>query len=196
MQNFVTIQSTDTLANSRQEILNNDLTIMSCSSGTSFPTTNLQIGMFCLRTDLSQLYQLKDLTPTWVMIFDLTKVFVDKAYVDAQDTTKVNTSQVVAAAAANKILQLDASGNLPTNITGNAATATTASASSSSTSIASVEATMQSVQAYLVGIPGLGGPGIMSIGGAGRTGVGPEMGGGPAFGMGGGGFGPSGGGWR
>ncbi|MDR3565595.1 MAG: hypothetical protein P4N59_29725 [Negativicutes bacterium] len=126
MQSFINIQSTDTLANSRQEILNNDLTIMSCSSGTSFPTTNLVVGMFCLRTDLGtagQLYQLKDLSPTWVLIFDLAKVFVDKAYVDAQDATKVSTTQVVTAPTANKILQLDASGNLPASITGNAASA-------------------------------------------------------------------------
>jgi hypothetical protein len=40
------------------------------------------------------------------------------------DTEKVNTSDVVTTAAANKILKLDASGNLPTSVTGNAATAT------------------------------------------------------------------------
>lgn len=68
MQNFDNIPSTDTIVNSRQELLNNDLTIMSCSSGTSFPTTNIQQGMLCFRTDLSQLYQLKDLTPTWVSL--------------------------------------------------------------------------------------------------------------------------------
>ncbi len=123
MQNFVNIQSTETLTNSRQELLNNDMTIMSCSSGTSFPTTNLQVGMLCLRTDLYQLFQLTDLTPTWKLIFDLSKTAVSKEYVDQQDATKVSTSSVVTVATANKILQLDANGNLPANITGNAANA-------------------------------------------------------------------------
>lgn len=123
MQQFINIQSTETLTNSRAEIINNDFTVMSCSSGTSFPTTNLQVGMLCLRTDLDQLYELKDMTPTWKLIFDLAKTATDKEYVDAQVATKVNASDVVTAAVANKILKLDASGQLPASITGNAATA-------------------------------------------------------------------------
>lgn len=128
MQQFVNVQSTETLTNSRAELINNDLTVMSCNSGTSFPTTNLQVGMLCLRTDLNQLYQLKDLTPTWIMIFDLAQVATNKAYVDGQVATCVPTSNVVTTATANKILQLNSSGQLPANITGNAATATSATA--------------------------------------------------------------------
>lgn len=123
MQSFDLIPSTDTITNSRQELLNNDLTIMSNSSGTSFPTTNIQQGMFCLRTDLNQLFQLKDLTPTWVMVFDLAQVATNKAYVDTAISGCVPTSEVVTTATANKILLLNSSGQLPASITGNAATA-------------------------------------------------------------------------
>jgi hypothetical protein len=122
MQQFVSIASSEKLTDSRQEILNNDLTVMSCNSGTSFPTTNLEVGMFCLRTDLNQLFQMVDMTPTWKMVFDLSKTATSKEYVDAQNATKVNASDVVAIAAANKILRLDGSGKLPASITGDAAT--------------------------------------------------------------------------
>lgn len=71
MQSFVAIDSATTLAASLAQILNNDKTIMSCSSGTAFPTTNLQVGMLCLRTDQNKLYQLQDTTPTWVLLADL-----------------------------------------------------------------------------------------------------------------------------
>lgn len=90
MQNFSDIPSSETIANSRQKLLDNDRTVMSCSSGTSFPTTNLVVGMFCLRTDEWKLYQLKDLIPTWKLIFDLTKTATNKEYVDTQDALKVN----------------------------------------------------------------------------------------------------------
>ena len=53
------------------ELLNNDLTAMSNSSGTAFPVTNLQIGMFCYRLDTQTLYQLEALTPTWIPIWCL-----------------------------------------------------------------------------------------------------------------------------
>ena len=70
-QLYTEILETETLTNSRALILNNDKTIMSCSSGTAFPTANLQVGMLCLRTDQNKLYQLKDATPTWTLIGDL-----------------------------------------------------------------------------------------------------------------------------
>lgn len=71
MQNYQDIPDTTTLQNSRSMLLNNILTALSCSSGTGFPTSNLYVGMPCLRTDLNKLYQLKDLTPTWIQIADL-----------------------------------------------------------------------------------------------------------------------------
>ncbi len=122
MQQFVSIGSGEKLTDSRQEIVNNDLTVMSCNSGTSFPTTNLEVGMFCLRTDLNQLFQLEDMAPTWKMVFDLSKTATNKEYVDAQDATKVDASDVVTSATAGKVLRLDASGKLPASITGDAAT--------------------------------------------------------------------------
>lgn len=122
MQNFVNIPSTETLTNSRQELLNNDRTILSCSSGASFPTTNLEQGMLCLRADLNQLFQLEDLAPTWKLIFDLNKTAVFREYVDAQDATKVDSSDVVTTATADKILRLNANAKLPASITGDAAT--------------------------------------------------------------------------
>lgn len=44
--------------------------------------------MLCLRTDLNQLFQLANATPTWVMIADLTKTYVSKEYVDIADALK------------------------------------------------------------------------------------------------------------
>ena len=126
MQQFVPIAGTQTLTDSRAEILNNDRTIMSCSSGTSFPTTNMEVGMLCFRTDLNQVFELKNLTPTWVLIADLNKTYTNKEFVDAQIATRVPFSEIVTVPTANKILRLDANGNLPASITGNAVTAATA----------------------------------------------------------------------
>jgi len=83
MQSYLDIPESESLTNSRLKLLNNILTTMSCSSGTVFPTTNLQVGMMCLRTDEMKLYQLKDATPTWKLIFNLNKTATDKEYVDA-----------------------------------------------------------------------------------------------------------------
>lgn len=126
MQQFVPIAGTQTLTDSRAEILNNDRTIMSCSSGTAFPTTNMEVGMLCFRTDLNQVFELKNLTPTWVLIADLNKTYTNKEFVDAQIATRVPFSEIVTVPTANKILRLDANGNLPASITGNAVTAATA----------------------------------------------------------------------
>lgn len=74
MQNFTNIPSTRTLSDSLSEILNNDKTAISCSSGTAFPTANLQLGMLCFRTDNNKLYILKATSPSavWVEIMDVT----------------------------------------------------------------------------------------------------------------------------
>lgn len=53
------------------------------NSGTAFPTANLVPGMLFFRTDLNQLFELKALTPAWVMVFDLNKTATNKEYVDA-----------------------------------------------------------------------------------------------------------------
>lgn len=88
MQSFYSIASTDTLTNSRQFLLNNDKTIMSQSSGTAFPTSELQIGMPCHRTDTNTIWVLKDLTPTWIKTEDLTKTYTNQEYVDTNKLDK------------------------------------------------------------------------------------------------------------
>lgn len=56
-------------------ILNNDKTVISCHSGTAFPSTNTREGMLCYRTDLTKLYQLVDAsasgTEGWKVVADL-----------------------------------------------------------------------------------------------------------------------------
>lgn len=104
MQSFTQIPKSHTLNASLDELLNNDKTIMSNSSGTAFPTANIQVGMLCLRTDQLKLYELTARSPdVWKLIFDLaltatSKEYVDwvggqkadKTYVDSQDAQKAN----------------------------------------------------------------------------------------------------------
>lgn len=75
MQSYTEIPSSQSLQSSLALLLNNDKTGLSNSSGTAFPTTNLQVGMLCFRTDQNKLYQLKDAAPTWVVIADLNGSF-------------------------------------------------------------------------------------------------------------------------
>lgn len=71
MQSYTEIPSSTILTASRPLLLNNDKSIMSCFSGTAYPTTNLQVGMLCFRTDSGKLFQLTDATnKTWVEIAD------------------------------------------------------------------------------------------------------------------------------
>lgn len=70
-QTFNDIPSTATLQNSRQPLLDRDNAAASNFSGTTFPSTNLLVGMRCHRTDLGKIYALKDLTPTWIEVEDI-----------------------------------------------------------------------------------------------------------------------------
>lgn len=70
MQSYTEIQSSQSLQSSLSMLLNNDKTALSCSSGTAFPTANLQVGMLCYRTDQTKLYILTALTPTWKLLLD------------------------------------------------------------------------------------------------------------------------------
>ncbi|MFU9046364.1 tail fiber domain-containing protein [Acinetobacter tibetensis] len=74
MQNYTEISQNDELLASLAMILNNDKTALSCSSGTVFPTANVQIGQLCFRTDENKLYQTKD-AATWTEVADLSKSF-------------------------------------------------------------------------------------------------------------------------
>lgn len=70
MQEYTEIQKSDLIRDSREKLLNNDKTAISCNSGSSFPTINLQAGMLCYRTDENALYQLKADRATWTKIMD------------------------------------------------------------------------------------------------------------------------------
>lgn len=75
MQKYTEIPASTTLADSLPLILQNDKTVISCHSGTSFPIVQIWEGMLCYRTDEKKLYQLHDPTATgvnmWHCIADL-----------------------------------------------------------------------------------------------------------------------------
>jgi hypothetical protein len=106
MQSFTDIPSSRTLSDSLIEILNNDKTAVSCNSGTTFPTTNLQIGMLCYRTDQLKLYQLIGTNPAnWRFIMDLA------SGIDTQFAAKLNAAAYTAADVLAKILTVDGTGS-------------------------------------------------------------------------------------
>ncbi len=105
MQNFTDIPSSRTLSDSLIEILNNDKTAISCNSGTTFPTTNLQIGMMCYRTDQLKLYQLIGTNPdNWRFIMDLA------SGIDTQFAAKLNAASYTAGDVLAKLLTVDGAG--------------------------------------------------------------------------------------
>lgn len=63
-QSFPAITATTKLQDSLQPILDRDTSARSSNSGTAFPTTDLELGMLCYRTDQGALYVLKQITPT------------------------------------------------------------------------------------------------------------------------------------
>lgn len=83
MQEYVEIPRNKSLRDSRELILNNDKTIASHYSGTSFPTQYLVVGMECYRTDLKAKYRLTKTTPaTWEPVLtaaEIAKVKVNSA---------------------------------------------------------------------------------------------------------------------
>ncbi len=106
MQNFTDVPSSRTLSDSLIEILNNDKTGISCNSGTTFPTTNLQIGMLCYRTDQLKLYQLIGSNPdNWRFIMDLS------SGIDTQFAAKLNAATYTAADVLAKLLTVDGMGS-------------------------------------------------------------------------------------
>mgnify|MGYP006197477679 CR=1 FL=1 len=106
MQNFTDIPSSRSLSDSLIEILNNDKTGISCNSGTTFPTTNQQVGMLCYRTDQLKLYLLIGVNPdNWRFIMDLS------SGIDSQFATKLNAASYTAADVLAKLLTVDGAGN-------------------------------------------------------------------------------------
>lgn len=122
MQSYTEIASTETLSNSLSMILNNDKTALSCSSGTAFPTTNLQVGMLCLRTDQWKLYQLKDATPTWVMIANLANSAAIQAITGLASTTPA-AAGTAAVGTGTTVARADHVHAAQTTVSGNAGTA-------------------------------------------------------------------------
>lgn len=117
-QAYNDVPATDTLAASRGKLLDRDDALKSNFSGTAFPTTGLLVGMTCFRTDLNKLYMLKDTTPTWLEI----------ANVAGSANLAVNSDMVDGyhadpGTAGNTVPVRNAGGQVPGNITGNAATA-------------------------------------------------------------------------
>jgi hypothetical protein len=105
MQSFTDIPSSRTLSDSLIEILNNDKTAISCHSGTTYPTTSLQVGMLCYRTDQLKLYQLIGTNPdNWRFIMDLS------SGIDAQFAAKLNAASYTAADVLAKLLTVDGAG--------------------------------------------------------------------------------------
>lgn len=105
MQNFTDIPSSRSLSDSLIEILNNDKTGISCNSGTTFPTTNQQVGMLCYRTDQLKLYLLIGVNPdNWRFIMDLS------SGIDSQFATKLNAASYTAADVLAKLLTVDGAG--------------------------------------------------------------------------------------
>ncbi|CDT54249.1 hypothetical protein VCR15J2_390140 [Vibrio coralliirubri] len=88
MQDFTPVAPSDTLTDSREPLLNNDLTAISCSAGTVFPSGYNAVGMLCYREDQKKLYQLKALPGTWTLIADLNQSYVPKSYVDGNFALK------------------------------------------------------------------------------------------------------------
>jgi hypothetical protein len=102
MQNFTDIPSSRSLSDSLIEILNNDKTGISCNSGTTFPTTNQQVGMLCYRTDQLKLYLLIGTNPdNWRLIMDLA------SGIDTQFAAKLNSASYTAADVLAKLLTVD-----------------------------------------------------------------------------------------
>jgi hypothetical protein len=119
-QSYPDIPATDSLSASRQKLLDRDDALKSNFSGTAFPTTGLVVGMTCFRTDQNKLYMLKDTVPTWLEIANVAGSANIAVNSDMVDGYHANTGTT-----ASTVPVRNAGGEVPGNITGNAATATT-----------------------------------------------------------------------
>lgn len=109
MQQYTEIPDGHTLQQSLAELLGNDKTVMSNSSGTAFPTVNLQEGMLCWRADSKKLYQLEAITPlTWRLLLDLSgadaKVATAGAADSATDATNASNVAITDDGATNAVM--------------------------------------------------------------------------------------------
>lgn len=91
MQKYTEIPSSTTLADSLPMILNNDKSVISCHSGSAFPSTDLQVGMLCYRTDEKKLYILVDSSAgTWKTV---TEAFGDNYLLAGTNGTAIDYSK-------------------------------------------------------------------------------------------------------
>ena len=111
MQSYTEIPASETLRNSRQKLLDNDKTAISCNAGTAFPATNLQVGMLCFRTDLNKLYQLSTDGKTWIELFNLS----DNKGLVSRATTADNALKAATADNALKANGYTVNSNVPVN---------------------------------------------------------------------------------
>lgn len=120
MQNFNLYSLTENGSAAFTKILDALPTILSQSSGTAFPTNNLQTGMPCYRTDLKSLYILRDAaTQDWVKVLDLVSAFGNADMLDGK-----HASELAAAIHTHTKSNItDFPSSLPAN-GGNASTAT------------------------------------------------------------------------
>lgn len=128
MQKFTRIPTSQTLQSSLPLLLDNDTTAISQNSGTAFPTTNLVVGMPCVRTDQNKTYTLKSISAEgvaeWVETANLAATMWNSANDGAgsgMDADTVDGLQASTTATAGQLLALDANKKLPASITGDAA---------------------------------------------------------------------------
>ena len=131
MQSFTDIPDNLSLTESRPKLLDNDKTILSNSSGSTFPTVGLIVGMTCYRTDLKKSYRLTDLAPSWVLEFDLSgpnAVVYGSSWagLSGKPSTVAGYGITDIATYAPSLTGAGASGTWGINISGNAATASSA----------------------------------------------------------------------
>ena len=99
-QTYPDIPSTKAVRDSRQDILDRDEAVRSAFSGTTFPSNNLVVGMFCFRTDLGQVYELTATSPvTWTRIPLGVPVPVGQGGTGATDAAVARTNLGLAALA-------------------------------------------------------------------------------------------------
>lgn len=91
MQIYTEFDALATLTDTRQKLLENDKTIMSCHAGTTYPSDITEVGMLFLHTGEWKLYQLQT-GGIWKLIIDLNQTITDKEYADLQNALKLDKS--------------------------------------------------------------------------------------------------------
>ena len=78
-QDWPSILSNEKLKDTRTEITGRDESLKSNFSGTSFPVTDVVVGMHCYRTDQNKMYQLRSTGPdVWVIVADLDETYLSQ----------------------------------------------------------------------------------------------------------------------